>query len=75
MPDPERRRTEAGEHILRLAADMLPVLGDVDTAGTLIGAGATVLLRTRGIEFTADCLRMLADEIDQAGDDPMAGNG
>jgi hypothetical protein len=75
IPDrDEHTLDEARTRISRLALGLTRALGDLDAAGSLIGSGATVLIQSRGVEFASDYLRMLADELDQAGDDPMAGH-
>lgn len=66
--DRELRLKKARGHASVTAAGLATMLGPVDAAGVLIGAGFGVLADAFGAELAVTYLRELADEVEQDGD-------
>lgn len=67
----ETKLEQARDRILRQAALMVPLFDDLAVAGTFVGVGAALLMKTRGPEFAARYLYEIAGEIAQADDGPI----
>ena len=70
----DRTLTEARARMMALAQGLVVVLGPVDAAGVLLGAGTAVLTEAYDKEMAVRYLREVADELEADDSEPVVGH-